>query len=96
MKAEESIIVVRAIDRSNENELQITKLIQIVQFLGRNNSPVKCMFSKFINFFAVEIQEAIIKQYLDSCQKNATYTLSDSFDYFLLAIDTFYSDDANA
>ena len=96
MKIEESISAFRTEDRSNANELYITKLIQIVQFLGRNNLPVKFMFPKFINFLAAEMQEPIIKQYLDSCNKNATYTSSDSCDTFLQAIDKFYSDDANA
>ena len=54
------------------------------------------MFPKFINFLADEIQEPIIKQYLESCNKNATYTSSDSRDSFLQAIDKFYSDDAHA
>ena len=38
---EESITVFRAEDHSNVNELCITKLFQIVQFLGRNNLQVK-------------------------------------------------------
>ena len=72
MKIEESISAVRIEHHSNANELYITKLIQIVQFLGRNNLPVKFMFPKFINFLADEMQEPIIKQYHDSCNKNAT------------------------
>ena len=96
MRIEESISAFRTEDHSNANELYITKLIQIVQFLDRNNLPVKFMFPKFTNFLADEMQEPIIKQYLDSCKKNATYTSSDSCDSFLQAIDKFYSDDANA
>ena len=42
------------------------------------------------------MQEPIIKQYLDSCNENATYTSSDSCDSFLQAIDKFSSNDANA
>ena len=71
-------------------------MIQIVQFLGRNNLPVKFMFPKFINFLADEMQEPIIKQHLDSCNKNTIYTSSDSCDSFLQVINTFYSDDTNA
>ena len=96
MKIEESISAFRTEDRSNANELYITKLIQIGHFLDRNNLPVKFMFLKFINFLADEMQEPIIKQSLESCNKNATYTSSDSCDSFLQAIDKFYSDDANA
>ena len=69
MKIEESISAFRTEDRSNANELYITKLIQIGQFLGRNNLPVKFMFLKFINFLADEMQEPIIKQSLDSAIK---------------------------
>ena len=68
MKIEESISAVRTEDRSIANELYITKLIQIIQFLGRNNLPVMFMFPKFINFLADQIQESIIKQYLYSCK----------------------------
>lgn len=71
-------------------------MIQIVKFLGRNNLPVKFMCPKFINFLADEMQEPIIKQYLDTCNKNTTYTLKDSCDSFLQAIDKSYSNDANA
>ena len=72
MKIKESISAVRTEDRRNPYGLCSTKLIQIVQFLGRNNLPVKFMFPKFINFLADEMQEPIIKQYHDSCNKNAT------------------------
>ena len=77
MKIEEPISAFRTEDRSNANELEITKLIQIVHFFGRNNLPVKFMFPKFINFLADEMQEPI-KQYIDSYNKNVTYTSSDS------------------
>ena len=53
------------------------------------------MFPKFCNFLADEMQEPIIKQYLGSCNKNATHTSSDSCDSFLQTIDKFYSNDAN-
>ena len=95
MKIKESIITVRTEDLSNANELYITKLIQIIQFLGRSNSPVKFMFPKFTNFLADEMQQPIIKQYLDSCNKNATYTSINSCDSFLQALDKFYSNNAN-
>lgn len=64
MKMEESITVFRAEDHSNVNELCITKLFQIVQFLGRNNLQVKFMFPKFINFLAYEMQEPILSNTL--------------------------------
>ena len=86
MKIEESISAVRTEDCSNANTLYITKLIQIAQFFCRNNLPVKFMFPKFINFLADEMQQPMIKQYFDSCNKNATYTSSDSCDFFLQAI----------
>ena len=74
MKIKESISAVRTEDRWNPYGLCSTKLIQIVQFLGRNNLPVKFMFLQLADV----IQKPIIKQYLDSWNKNAVYIQNDS------------------
>ena len=81
MKIEESISAVRTEDCWYGNKIYIKKLIQTVQFLGRNNLPLKFMYPKFINFLADKMKETIIKYRLDSCNKNAAYTSSDSCDF---------------
>ena len=76
-------------EKENTNELYISKLIKIVHFLGRNNLPVKELYPKLIKFLAEEIEEPIIKQYLESAPMNATYDSSDSCDGFLLSLNQF-------
>ena len=73
-------------EKENTNELYISKLIKIVHFLGRNNLPVKELYPKLIKSLAEEIEEPIIKQYLESVPMNATYDSSDSCDGFLLSL----------
>ena len=76
-------------EKENTNELYISKLMKIVHFLGRNNLPVKELYPKLIKFLAVEIEEPIIKQYLESAPMNATYDSSGSCDGFLLSLNQF-------
>ena len=76
-------------EKENTNELYISKLIKIVHFLGRNNLPVKELYPKLIKFLAEEIEESIIKQYLESAPMNATYDSSGSCDGFLLSLNQF-------
>ena len=70
-------------DKSEANELYIEKLIRTIHFLARNNLAVKELYPKAISFLSNEIQEPIIKQYQDSCPKNAAYDSSDSCDSLL-------------
>ena len=66
---EESIAFKNNKDRAHANELYIGKLVQIVHFLSRNNLAVKRLYPKFVEFLSSELQEPIIKQYLDTCAK---------------------------
>ena len=69
---QESIASKNNKDRVHTNELYIGKLVQIVHYLSRNNLAVKRWYSKFAEFLSFKSQEFIIKQYLDTCAKNAT------------------------
>ena len=51
--------------------MHIGKLIHIVHFLAQNNLPVKSLYQKFMEFLSNELEEPIIKQYLENCSKNA-------------------------
>ena len=75
-------------EKSKANELYIEKLIKIVHFLARNNSPVKELYPKMIKFLSDEINEPIVKQYLETCPKNAGYDASDSCDSILVALNS--------
>ena len=59
-------------ERHEANNLYIGKLICIVHFLPQNILPVKSLYQKFIEFLSNELEEPIIKQYLENCSKNAT------------------------
>ena len=61
LSVKDSIQVIQNEDRSHANELYIGKLVQIVQFLARNNLSVKSLHPKSIDFLANELQEPIIK-----------------------------------
>ena len=76
-------------EKENTNELYISKLIKIVYFLGRNSLPVKELYPKLIKFLVEEIEEPIIKQFLESAPMNVTYDSSDSCDGFLLSLNQF-------
>ena len=62
MKTGKSISAATTDDIINANKLYITKLFQIVQFLGKNSLPIIFMFPKLIDFLTNEIQETIINQ----------------------------------
>ena len=68
------------------NELYIGKLVQIVQFLAQNNLSVKSLYPKFVDFLVNERQEPIIKQYLDTCSKNASYSSHEICDSLIQVI----------
>lgn len=87
---EKSLAASRDDSRENANELYIGKLVQIVQFLARNNLPVKRIYPKLIDFLANEIQEPIIKQYLETCNKNATYCSHETCDSLIHSLEQFY------
>ena len=68
--------------------------MQIVQFLARNNLSVKSLYPKFVDFLANELQEPIIKQYLDICSKNATYSSHETCHSLVQAIQKYYLEKA--
>ena len=94
LSVKDSIQVVQNEDRSHANELYIGKLVQIVQFLARNNLSVKSLYPKFVDFLANELQEPIIKQYLDICSKNATYSSHETCHSLVQAIQKYYLEKA--
>ena len=61
-------------ERHEANNLYIGKLIRIVHFLAWNNLPVKSLYQKFIEFLSNELEEPIIKQYLENCSKHINHT----------------------
>ena len=77
-------------NRHEVNNLYIRKLIRCVHFLARNNLSVKALYPKLIDFLANEIQEPIIKQYLECCPKNATYKSHETCDSLLDSLDTYF------
>ena len=85
------------IEKSNEEEenrksahkMYVRKFIRIIHFLARNNLSVKSLYPKMIDFLSEELEEPIIKQYLDYCPKNATYTLHETCDSLLSSSDSF-------
>ena len=76
-------------EKSESSTLYISKLIKIVHFLARNNLPVKELYDKVIKFLAEELEEPVIKQYLETAARNATYESSSSCDSLLLSLDTY-------
>ena len=58
-------------EKNKANELYIEKLIRIVHFLAHNNLPVKELYLKMTKFLSDEINEPVIKQYVEKCLKNA-------------------------
>ena len=75
---------------THANKLYIGKLVQIVHFLSRNNLAVKRFFPKFDEFLSSELQEPIIKQYLDTCAKNATYISRETCDSVIHSLDNYF------
>ena len=90
MTIEESMSVIQNEDRIHANELYIGKLVQIVHFMSRNNLSVKTLYPKFVEFLSSELQEPIIKQYLDTCAKNATYISHETCDSLIYSINKYF------
>ena len=63
--------------------------MKIAHFLARNSLPVKEMYPKMIQFLSDEMEEPLLRQYLESSSKNATYASSDSCDSFLVSLNSF-------
>ena len=91
-----------ALDKANDetrgakeqaNKLYVSKLISIVHFLARNNLAVKFLYPKFIDFLANELEEPIMKQYLETCPKNATYTSHETCDSLISALNEYFRKD---
>ena len=82
-------------EKKRSNKLCLGKLIKAVQFLAANNLPVKELYPKLVSFLADDIEEPVVKQYWDTCQKNQTYQSSDSCDSFLLSLNTHFKELVN-
>ena len=77
------------------DKLYIRKLIKVVHFLAANNLPVKELYPKLDIFLAHDIEEPVVKQYLDTCKKNATYQPSNSCNSFPLLLNTYFKELVN-
>ena len=58
--------------------------------MSRNNLAVKRLYPKFVEFLSSELQEPIIKQYLDTCAKNATYISRETCDSVIHSLDNYF------
>ena len=76
-------------EKQQTNESYVTKLMKITHFLARNNLLVKEIYPKMIRFLSDEMEEPLLRQYLESSAKNATYASSDSCDSFLVSLNSF-------
>lgn len=76
-------------ERRETNTLYISKLVRIVHFLARNNLAVKNLYPKMLSFLAEELEEPIIKQYLENCPQNASYTSHETCDSFINSIENY-------
>ena len=74
------------IKKNKTNELHVEKLVRIVNFLARNSLPVKELYPKMIKFLSGEINEPVIKQYLEVFPKNASYDSTDSCDSVIVSL----------
>ena len=74
------------IKKNKTNELHVEKLVRIVNFLARNSLPVKELYPKMIKFLSGEINEPVIKQYLEVFPKNASYDFTDSCDSVIVSL----------
>ena len=76
--------------KESANELYVAKLLRIIHFLARRNLVIKELYKPLVNFIAFELEEPVTKQYLENCEKNATYdshetcdSLTDSINEYL-------------
>ena len=82
-------------EKKASNELYISKLIKLTHFLAHSKLSVKELYPKMVEFLSEEMDEPVIKQYLDSAATNATHTGKDSCDSFLKAMNSYFSDQVN-
>ena len=75
--------------------MYIEKLIRIVHFFARNNLPVKSLYQKFIELLSNELEDPIIKQYLENCSKNGTYKSHETCDSLIASLDSFFWRETN-
>ena len=74
--------------KSSSNELYVEKPVKIVHFLACNNLSVKELYPKMIKFLSDEINEPVIKQYLETCPKNTAYDSSNSCDSIIVPLNS--------
>ena len=76
--------------RAEANQLYMAKLVRIVHFLARHNLAVKELFTPMIEFLAFELEEPIMKQYLKTCPKNASYDSHQTCDSLVESINDYF------
>ena len=76
-------------EKTNINELYVSKLIKIVHFLGKHNLPIKELYTAPLHFLAFDLEQPITKQYLESFPKNATYDSRTTADSLIYALNEF-------
>ena len=72
--------------------MYVKKLIKIVHFLACYNVPVKELYPKMIKFLPDAINAPIIKQYLETCLKNAAYDPSASCDSIIVSHNSYLTE----
>ena len=73
----------------------VSKLINIVHFLGKHNLPIKELYPALLDFIAFDLEEPITKQYLENCLKNATYNSHATSDSLISALNKFIKKEMN-
>ena len=63
--------------------------------MSRNNLTVKHLYLKFVEFLSSELQEPIIKQYLDTCAKNAIYISHETCDSLIHSFNNYFLTKSN-
>ena len=76
-------------EKTNINEIYVSKLIKIAHFLGKHNLPVKELYPAPLHFLAFDLEQPITKQYLESFPKNATYDSHTTADSLISALNEF-------
>ena len=72
------------------NSLYLRKCIHTLFFLIQHRLALTNNYKDLIDFASNKLHESIIKQYPDSCQKNATYKSKASVESLLNAINIFF------
>lgn len=67
-------------ERQQATKLYVTKLVNIIYFLARNKLVVEEMYPQMILFLMNEMEVPILRQYLESLAKSATYESSGTCD----------------